>query len=422
MTRNKDDIETDGTESNVKPAVVTPTAYKILGEIAQADAAAVLGKNTDGASTNYGVFGLTESSARGSAGVVGKATNGTTAVKAETTGRGDAILATTSGEDYNGVFGENTATSGWSWGVRGDTDSTDANATGVKGKANATSGSPTGVSGETSGGADGAAGVRGEARAGTGDTFGVDGETSSTASGAAGVRGSSTNTNHGVEGRVYDDASNLPTLGGGESAGVFGRSDKENGWAVNGWSRNYSAVLGRTDDVDSVGLFGYNSASGGVGVRSQGILEVTEHVETGKTGLSAYCSTNQTISNSTVTTVIFDETNADHFAGYDTSTGVYTVRESGDYHVSFTIDWQTTFDAGTHISYELRINGSSSGGIQADTTVGTDGQRVCRNYSRTLFSLDEDDTLEVTVQQQSGGPADVWGSDQESYLTLYKVG
>lgn len=149
---------------------------------------------------------------------------------------------------------------------------------------------------------------------------------------------------------------------------------------------------------------------------------VTGHVDIGKVGLSAYLSANQTIDNDTDTTVVFDDTNADDFNGYDTSSGRYTVQEDGTYHVSFTIDWQTVFDTGTNIDYELHINGDYQGGIQADTTVGTSAQRVCESFSRTLFGLSEGDTLEVVVRQDSGDTADVWGSNQESYLTIFKAG
>ncbi|MGM0591912.1 MAG: hypothetical protein ACQETI_09860, partial [Halobacteriota archaeon] len=280
--------------------------------------------------------------------------------------------------------------------------------------------STTALRAETEGG-DGVAGVSGEAVGSTGETVGVEGVTQSSDSEAAGVRGSSTEGNYGVDGRVYDDESNLPTLASFESAGVIGRTDKSGGWGVVGWSQNNFGVFARTDDADSSALYGFNP-QGGVAVNSQGILEVSEHVDVAKVGLSAYLDANQTIDSGIATTVVFDATNRDDFGGYDASTGVYTVQEAGDYHVSFTIDWQTNFSAGVNIDYELQINGEFDGGIQADTKTATSDHRVCRGFSRTLFDLQEGDTLQVTVKQDSGSTADIWGQNQETYLTLHKVG
>lgn len=250
----------------------------------------------------------------------------------------------------------------------------------------------------------------------------VEALTSSTGSDAAGVRGSSTGNNYGVDGRVYVDESSLPALSDSESAGVFGRTDKAAGWGVAAWSRNGDGLFTRTDDENSYALLAFNSEPNGYAVLSEGNLEVDGHANVARTGVSAHLSANQTIQNGISTTVVFDETNADDFNGYDTSTGQYTVQEDGTYHVSFTIDWQTNFNAGVNIDYELHINGDFQGGIQADTSVGTNGQRISRGFSRTLFGLSEGDTLEVVVSQDSGATADIWGSNQETYLTIFKAG
>lgn len=158
-------------------------------------------------------------------------------------------------------------------------------------------------------------------------------------------------------------------------------------------------------------------------LHADGNAVVTGHADIGSTGLSAYLSSNQTIQHNANTTVVFNATNADHFGGYDTSTGQYTVQEGGVYHISFTIDWQTNFDAGVNIDYELQINGSTGNqGIQADTSTSTSAQRVARSFSRTVFGLSPGDTIEVVVSQDSGSTADVFGSGQETYLTIYKAG
>lgn len=156
---------------------------------------------------------------------------------------------------------------------------------------------------------------------------------------------------------------------------------------------------------------------------ADGNAAVSGHADIGSVGLSAYLGSNQTIQHATDTTVVFNATNVDHFGGYNTSTGQYTVQEDGVYHVSFTIDWQTNFSEGVNIDYELQINGSTGNqGIQADTTTSTSSQRVCRSFSRTVFGLSEGDTIEIVVSQDSGSTADIYGSGQETYLTIYKAG
>jgi hypothetical protein len=429
--RNSDDEQEPADSIETTVSTTVSSDYKTRGKKDAPNGTGVLGHNTATSGAAYGLEGVTDSSNASAAGVSANAPNGAMgieaiangnyAIDASTSGYG-AIQGTTDGMGYNGIHGVNNATDGWSWGVRGDTHSTADMGFGVRGEAKASSGSPKGVGGETYAEGDGAAGVYGEASAAGGQTYGVDGVTQSTDSEAAGIRGSSTADNYGVDGRVYDDESNLPTLASFESAGVFGRSDKSAGWGVAGWSRNDNGMFARTDDASSYGLFAFNSGSNGYAVYANGNMEIEGHQDVTKTGLSAYLSWKQTVDNDTDTTVAFDTTNVDHFGGHNTSTGEYTIQEDGDYHVSFTIDWQTNFSTGDHIGYELQINGSINGGIQADTTAATDGQRVCRCYSRTLFDLSAGDVLKVVVSQVSGSTADIWGSNQESYLTIYKVG
>lgn len=434
MTGEKNDAdETGATTADAETrSSHTPSTHKVLGELSETDASGVIGRNTSNTGVTYGVFGETQSSNAGAVGVLANAPNGGTgmqttssgslALNAVTTGS-TAVKAVTDGQGYNALHGENTATTGWSWGVRGVTNSAAAEAYGVRGLAHGLNGSPKGVGGQTSGEEDGAAGVYGEAVSNIGAVYGVHGETNSTDNVAAGVLGESPGSGaNGVMGLA-----NVSTPADrADEAGVYGETESSPGYGVFGLNSTSSGtyaegVYGRTSSPESAAITGENTA-GGIGVKSDGPLEVVGHTDVSTVGLSAYRSSLQIIIDTTTTTVVFDATNADHFGGYDTSTGQYTIQEAGDYHVSFTIDWQTTFDAGVHIDYELQINGSTTGGIQADTTVGTNGQRVCRNFSRTLFGLSQGDTLEVAVSQNSGTDADIFGSGQETYLTLYKVG
>lgn len=280
----------------------------------------------------------------------------------------------------------------------------------------------------TSGTTDGAAGVKGESEGNTGATYGVDGTTASGHSEAAGVRGRSAQPNQGVLGDVYDNEGNLNTLSSGESAGVFGRNDKTDGFGTVGWSNNHHGLLGRSDDSASAGVLANNSAGGTAMVSDgdtqiNGNANVTGYADVQNTGFSASRSTNQSIPDGTDTTIAFDQTEADHFGGgFDTTNGVYTVQQDGDYHVDFKIEWADGFADGDRIEYYLYVNGGLANGFSAFTDIP--GSMVpSRSFSKTIFGLSETDEIWVDVWQNSGGSKDVFGNaDGETYLTAHKVG
>lgn len=246
-------------------------------------------------------------------------------------------------------------------------------------------------------------------------------------------------------GQTYDTESNLPSLvGATEAAGVFGRSDKSNGWGVLGWSVNHHGMLGRTDDSNDYGVFAYNSSGGyslGVNgdadvmgtvdvsnnvnasnVSASNNLSVGGHSDVSNVGLNAYLSSDYTIPDNSFTTLPFDSTTVDHFGGFDTSTGVYTVQEPGDYHVDFLIDWADQFSEGDGIEYAMLINGGLLGGMSADK-VAPAATDPAEHFGRTLFGLSSGDTIEVELYQTSGSGKNVWGgSNEQTFLTIHKVG
>jgi len=317
-----------------------------------------------------------------------------------------------------GVLGEATATSTTTYGVQGLTQSSDADAAGVRASASngalgidaeavdnyAIRASTTGESAiyaKTDGSFYNA--FEGINTSSSGPAWGVRGDTSSENSDAYGVKGNANSTSSsaspkGVGGET--DAS------GDGAAGVEGVAAASSGVIY--------GVKGETNSSDGYGLYTPDDAS------------VGGSVSVSKTGVSAYLANgDQTVGTDTDTTVAFNETAADHFNGMDTSTGVYTVQEAGDYHVSFVIDWSSTFSAGIAIIYDLEINGDSSQqGLSADTTTSASGQQVCRTFSRTVFGLSSGDTIEVVVNQNSGSQKDIYGfgDAQETYMTIHKVG
>ena len=211
-TNDGRDEDSRTTTTDAEPASHTSSTWKVLGELDEAGATGLLGHNTAGTGTGIGVEGVTDSSDPSAVGVRANAPNGgigleaissgSFAIDALTTGY-TAITASTDGADFNALAGFNNATTGWSWGVRGDTDSTNSNAHGVKGYANAAGGAGNGVSGTTRGDGDGATGVHGEALASAGTTYGVYGTSASAAGfGVFSDGDSKTDGDHEVTGSV----------------------------------------------------------------------------------------------------------------------------------------------------------------------------------------------------------------------------
>ena len=163
-------------------------AFKVVGELDDEAGIGVLGRSTADLGTTYGVKGVSESSDSGAAALYADAPNGAIGLRTVSNGNygieaeatdWTAVHVETDGEHWNAIHGINSATTGWSWGVRGDTSSESENAYGVRGTAESTSGAAVGVGGATSGSGDGAAGVSGEAMGSSGETYGVYGTTAS---------------------------------------------------------------------------------------------------------------------------------------------------------------------------------------------------------------------------------------------------
>ncbi len=274
--------------------------------------------------------------------------------------------------------------------------------------------------------APGGTGVLGHNTATSGAAHGVLGQTQSDSEDAAGVRGTTRQdgATQGVAGYAVSDPAN--ELGLGLAAGVYGETDWSDRYGVCG--RNISqagrsyGVLGRTLSFEGAGVLGSNGA-GGPAIEAAGFLAVQEYVDIEEVGVSAYRSENQPMpGDGTEKTVEFDETNRDDFTGYDEAAGVYTVREAGDYHVEFLINWIDSFSSGDFIGYQLRLNGSVTGGLFVTKEVPSSTQPT-HGFSRTLYGLEAGDTLELTVDQNSGSPKRIFGSsDQPTYLTVTKVG
>jgi hypothetical protein len=291
----------------------------------------------------------------------------------------------------------------------------------------------------------GAAGVVGRNTASSGDTYGVVGETESDGNLAAGVQGVTTSTNQGVDGRAYDDESNLGEPATSESVGVMGRSDKSSGYGVLGWSTNHIGILGRSDDSNSAGVFAYNSTSNGTALHSNGdaLIDGSQTVKNSqtvdgnqtvkssqtvsgdqtvegshsvsKTGVEVYLGSSQSIAGSrTRTQIEFDTVVQDDFSGWDGANYQYEIPEDGTYQVSAQAAYLTMPD-GTLTEIWVSVNGADRINISArgtDTIVA----------SKALMGLSSGDSITVDTAQSDSSSHDLNFGRNIVFLTVVKIG
>ena len=195
------------------------------------------------------------------------------------------------------VWGDNTSTSAWGWGMGG----TSAGGFGVYGKATATSGTTSGVWGESN--SPEGRGVSGYANATSGTTYGVYGESKSTA--GAGVYGVNTSSGTGVTGVSSTGDGVRGESSGANKSGVYGVNTNSSGFGVYG--RNTGAgsvgylggtygVYGESASTTGRGVSGYANATSGTtyGVYGEskstagaGVYGVNTSSGTGVAGISS---------------------------------------------------------------------------------------------------------------------------------------
>ncbi len=166
------------------------------------------------------------------------------------------------------IYGRNTATSGFTFGVWGQSASPDG--TGVLGWATATSGLTYGVWGQSD--SLSGRGVYGWATATSGSAYGVLGQSASTSgTGVYGVVTATTGTNYGVLGQSASTSGRgvfgYATATSGFTYGVIGRSNSTSGMGVLGWATATSGsaygVLGQSASTSGRGVYGEATATSG---------------------------------------------------------------------------------------------------------------------------------------------------------------
>jgi hypothetical protein len=217
-------------------------------------------------------------------------------------------LAVVRGENSSttgvGLEGVASAANGVTFGVLGETSTSNDLGTGVYGYASGTTGATRGVYGQTVSTSDDATGVYGYASGGSGVTRGVYGETRSTTAGAAGLYGVASATSGitcGVYGETQSTSSNASGLYGyavgteGTTHGVFGETRSTTSGAAglyglaSGASGDTRGVYGQTTSTSSgaAGLYGFASGTSGV---TNGVYAQTNSTTYSAAGVEGYAA------------------------------------------------------------------------------------------------------------------------------------
>lgn len=121
-------------------------------------------------------------------------------------------------------------------------------------------------------------------------------------------------------------------------------------------------------------------------------------------------STSQSIANSTDTTIIFDAKTHDTTNMYNTSTGAFTIPESGYYSIDVAIEFASTSGSGYRQVYIGTVANSATGTIYADTySPGAASGVGTRCIINCVQYIPKGTVLYVNTFQNSGGALNING-------------
>lgn len=135
-------------------------------------------------------------------------------------------------------------------------------------------------------------------------------------------------------------------------------------------------------------------------------------------------TSSQSISNNSETTAIYNETvdngvtNSDW--SYDTSTGIWTINNSGWYFISAGWLWSASTGGGNR-QLSIQIAGTQRAADRKAVT--TASQTVAQNVS-TLFYIEATETMQIRLRQESGAAlGNNTGADsQRTYVAVARLG
>jgi hypothetical protein len=328
---------------------VTNPPSKVIGELSNSSGVGVYGENTASSGANYGVKGVTNSSNFSAAGVYGKGNNRAGGILAEATNN-YAVTAISTG----------------SVGTYSQSDEADASA--VWGESSASDGLSHGVLGRNNSEDTNAAGVRGRAMAVSGKPVGVFGTTNSSEDGSVGVKGKArpnSGTVHGVEGQTRSP----------EGFGLYTPDDANVG-----------------DDL----IIG--------GSVSIGTLGATPYIQNGPETVTE---------DGSYKLAPFNGTTRDDLGGVFTSgTGKYTVPEDGTYRVNATINASNS-DA----QFDLKL--TAGGTTEATRKGNVDSATI----SKTINDVKSEEEVALKIRPEPNkGDLDLPEGRSYNYMDIDKIG
>jgi len=268
------------------------------------------------------------------------------------------------------------------------------------------------------------AGVVGRTTSGSGEVYGVVGETNSDDLNAMGILAKAQNT-HALEADAR----------GGDGNGVRAYSDSSyysiyavhTGTGSDGsraiWAGNQVATAPAVEAVAN--RFGSDL---GIGVRSDGHMESTGHVDAsegyrGPIGSSAYLDSNWTIP-STLTKAPFNQLHADQRNEFSTSDNWFECAYDGAYQVEITLESASSSTGVVDVDLIVDQGSASSNPASSqgfDYDFESNDLAFTKSYSKTIYGLKAGNRLWVEMAD-SNGDQRLTGRAGETHFGVRQVG
>lgn len=135
---------------------------------------------------------------------------------------------------------------------------------------------------------------------------------------------------------------------------------------------------------------------------------------------AAYLNADQTITDSTQTTVVFDTEDYDTQNEFNTTNGTFTAKEIGWYHLSFNLLWESrSWTAGDTVLVYVNHNGTLLIADVREVEANFTGSIMCKGSRDVYLTIGQ--TLKLDVYQVTGGNADVdSGADHRTSVSIHK--